>query len=55
VQEANENKPFFEQDQYSSTLVENTPIGTTVTTVLAIDNDGVRNFAIQGKQKLIVA
>ncbi|ELT87727.1 hypothetical protein CAPTEDRAFT_220202 [Capitella teleta] len=39
VQPANENVPHFEQDQYTSTLVENTPIGTIVTTVAAVDND----------------
>ena len=44
VQAANEGPPRFQQPLYEATLVENTPVGSTVTTVLAVDSDEVRHI-----------
>ena len=39
VQAANENAPQFLKQQYTVHLMENTPLGTSVINVAAIDND----------------
>ncbi len=41
VQAANENPPKFEKVHYVIDLVENSPVGTPVLSVLATDNDQV--------------
>ncbi|XP_006891262.1 PREDICTED: uncharacterized protein LOC102854709 [Elephantulus edwardii] len=39
VTDANDNPPVFSQDEYRVTLVENVPLGTSVLTVRATDQD----------------
>ena len=41
VTAANENPPRFAQKQYTANVVENTPPGSIVATVSAMDNDEV--------------
>ena len=39
LQDVNDNPPIFNQSTYTAVLVENTPAGTSVTTVRATDAD----------------
>ncbi|CDQ76450.1 unnamed protein product [Oncorhynchus mykiss] len=47
VLDTNDNRPVFNQDIYSVSLKENSPIGTIVTTVNASDADAGLNGAIE--------
>ncbi|XP_064810548.1 protocadherin alpha-7-like isoform X18 [Oncorhynchus masou masou] len=47
VLDTNDNRPVFNQDIYSASLKENSPIGTIVTTVNASDADAGVNGAIE--------
>ena len=42
VTEVNDNRPQFLRSYYQTTIPENLPIGATVISVKAVDNDGVR-------------
>ena len=47
VDDTNDNAPIFERDEYELTLLEMTPAGTPVLTVLAKDTDLPSNTKLQ--------
>jgi hypothetical protein len=46
VLDVNDNRPVFNEDQYSGNLMENAPIGTSILTVAAMDADSGSNGQI---------
>jgi hypothetical protein len=47
VEDINDHSPEFSQSQYRSDVVENGPIGLSVTKVSAFDNDSGENALIR--------
>lgn len=43
LRDVNDNVPVFDESLYEASVVENRPIGTTITTVTAMDRDFGRN------------
>lgn len=39
VADDNDNDPIFQQSSYAASVLENTPVGTTILTLLAVDID----------------
>lgn len=46
VEDTNDNRPVFSQDQYRTTLTENAVVGTTVAVISATDGDSGTNGQI---------
>ena len=44
VADQNDEWPYFEQPFYSASVMEDTPIGTTIMTVTAKDKDQIGEF-----------
>ena len=46
VEDTNDNRPVFSQNEYRTTLVENAQLGTTVIVISATDGDSGSNGQI---------